>query len=690
MIWAISLFYGLTDILEFSFESTSGIESWVSRNNYPKHKELFWYLTFTVVVPLLVFLGHIIHRYLIKQIPKIFINLSYLFLLYQFIPLYKIDSELCYSTSFIVLLCFFLINTFFFIIFLIKNNKDNHHIENLSFYDNDSLKTEISSPQSMSLAKKCAILIKFLFLLIMLPTYIYCERYVPNIYRGVDLFHEGEFLTPLFEFWNGSIPYKDIYLQHGLFHNLGIPWLGATLFGYSHASVRAIQVIFDPFAWIGAYIFICAITNFRILPAVCFAYFCAISHIDIQERSFIGLIGIAFLAIYIRTNFKHSSLIFFNGLLTLLSLMHSVEVGFYTMTSSFVLLCYLQILNKLKHIKLKRNIIFIYLLGTLVGIAPFIIYFILNDALIFFIDNIHTQVRYQLEVWGREFPNVINTINKFKNDSNVNLNDWLFSMDVSLIYTPILLCFTGVVLAHFAHKNTIFANKNFICLILLFITCLFFFRTNLGRSDFGHFTYNFMIALCIITYATYYFSDKTIVSTMTKKWFRVIPYFSLCALTIYLPFHWFEIRKPKNFDHRKEQAQLKKLFPLPDNQKIMPSHHYYKIQQLQSFFQEHTSNNDTIYDYSNQSGILFYINRKSSHRYFMPVYAVLKDHQLEVINSLESKKTKYILFRSKHYFRNVDGFPTIQRTPTLLEYITNHYKKLDTIGGIEVYSRNSD
>ena len=52
------------------------------------------------------------------------------------------------------------------------------------------------------------------------PALLYALLYNPVIDGRVDLFQEGEYLGPLNELLHGAVPYRDIYVQHGLFQRL--------------------------------------------------------------------------------------------------------------------------------------------------------------------------------------------------------------------------------------------------------------------------------------------------------------------------------------------------------------------------------------------------------------------------------------------------------------------------------------
>ena len=107
--------------------------------------------------------------------------------------------------------------------------------------------------------------------------------------------------------------YGQIYLQHGLFHNLGIPWIGAKIFGPTLSGVRTIRAMVAPLGAVGFYFFILMLTNRRILPALVFVLLAGYLPISFPERSVITSYSIHYTKLYEqlfsgRTSKDHTSI----------------------------------------------------------------------------------------------------------------------------------------------------------------------------------------------------------------------------------------------------------------------------------------------------------------------------------------------------------------------------------------------
>ena len=78
--------------------------------------------------------------------------------------------------------------------------------------------------------------------------------YSGNIHGNIDLFHEGERLAPLNEMLRGGVPFRDIYVQHGLFQNAYLAWLGGQLFEPTLFGLRTMERILNPLGYVALYL----------------------------------------------------------------------------------------------------------------------------------------------------------------------------------------------------------------------------------------------------------------------------------------------------------------------------------------------------------------------------------------------------------------------------------------------------
>ena len=679
-LFGLGFVYGLTSVVSFSYHSETGIVSWVSRNEYPKIKEVFWFLTFTTGIPLLVYVGQLFDSTLVRGQHHRLRRVSWLIPLLPFFGLIRLDSLFAYWASFFsAMLCA--------MIGIWVKKKCSSRVDRVRGEINKTFPVKNADVFSWKRKRDLLFLLKALIVLLAGSFMIYQQRFFPEIGRSVDLFHEGEFLLPLHEFWNGAIPYRDIYLQHGFMHNLGVPFLGAKLFGYDLASVRAIHILLNPLGWVGAYIFLCCLTRFNFLACLAFVCFSGMTHIHVQERAFFGCCALAVLALSLHKKSGVRTLNILNGLFCALALLYSVEVGLYASAASLLIHLVLELLKKKGLWEPRGHSIIQHSFGYFLGMFPFLLYLFYHGAISGFLENISIQVLYQLEVWGRAFPNPLQMLAELDRGQQSFL-EWLFSKKVSLVYAPVLLAVSGAILAHRLRCRERAFTANSLNFLLLILAGIFFFRTNLGRSDSGHFSYNYMISLLIVCFGIYGVLCKGKGCIVEKKWGSSLVGVILLATLFWVPWNWIEKNTPDHYVRKKERVIGKTIFPLPKDHEIIPQHQFDRIQAFNLFVEENTRPEDRLYDFSNQCAHLFFAERKSASPFFMPVYAVLEEHQKVVISDLETWKVPYILYRSYRYFRAIDGFNTSHRTPFLHQYIKENYSKNRWVGGIEVWKRN--
>ena len=174
---------------------------------------------------------------------------------------------------------------------------------------------------------------------IILPIFIYLLIYSGDIHGKIDLFHEGERLAPLNEMLHGAVPFRDIYIQHGLFQNAYLAWLGSQLFEPTLFGVRSMEDILDPLGYIALYVLGLQIFRGRFLTAFICVLIASGTEFWVSARHSLGLISFAFVANSLthfhrtRTNKVPTFVwkLLFAGLSTSLAFWYSTEIGLYTL-----------------------------------------------------------------------------------------------------------------------------------------------------------------------------------------------------------------------------------------------------------------------------------------------------------------------------------------------------------------------
>src|SRR5262249_54863119 len=88
----------------------------------------------------------------------------------------------------------------------------------------------------------------------LIPALLYVLTYNRSLAGELDPFHEGEHLAPLNDLLRGRIPFRDIYLQHGLIENAYLPLLASAWHGATLESVRWLRGLVQPLGYVCLYV----------------------------------------------------------------------------------------------------------------------------------------------------------------------------------------------------------------------------------------------------------------------------------------------------------------------------------------------------------------------------------------------------------------------------------------------------
>ena len=387
---------------------------------------------------------------------------------------------------------------------------------------------------------------------IVLPIFIYLLTYSVSIHGNIDLFHEGERLAPLNEMIHGGVPFRDVYVQHGLFQNAYLAWFGSLLFEPTLFGVRLMEDILGPLGYVALYLLGLQVFRGRFLTAFLCVLIASGTEFWVSPRHSLGLISFACVANFLthpqRTSKSKvswwlvpigifTSLIFwydaelglcmlaaliflvlivnaftpssntsqFNvntvswtlvlaGIFTSLAFWYSTEVGLYTLGGIGLFLCIYGLRSGIE-MRERPFPLINYSCGVLLGFLPIAAYFFSYGALDDAIWNSYIQCRYQLATWGLAFPSLSKTITLL---SSEGWRAFIFSEGFRW-YLPI--CIFLVIAAYLTYRRLSGTNSvRTMKLLLLLLGGIAFFRTALGRSDGGHLIYGatFLWLLCLL------------------------------------------------------------------------------------------------------------------------------------------------------------------------------------------------
>ena len=535
---------------------------------------------------------------------------------------------------------------------------------------------------------------------VLLPIFIYLLTYSASIHGNIDLFHEGERLAPLNEMIHGGVPFRDVYVQHGVFQNAYLAWFGSLFFEPTLFGVRSMEDVLDPLGYVALYLLGLQVFRGRFLTAFICMLIASGTAFWVSPRHSLGLISFAFVANFLTHSqntsktYAFSWKLLFAGLFTSLAFWYSTEVGLYTL-GGIGLFLFIYGLRSGIEIRKRPLPLIHYSCGVLLGFLPVGLYFLFHSALDDAIWNSYIQCRYQLATWGLAFPSLSKTLTLL---STEGWRAFIFSEGFRW-YLPI--CIFLVIAAYLTYRRLSGTNSvRTMKLLLLLLGGIAFFRTALGRSDGGHLIYGatFLWLLCLLPL------EGGIV-----RMFRV----GLSSLRGERPWHaalkvaWVLIPivifcwyvGERHHPVAGFSAKWQRLQQNPFKQHVVPEEltragavdipddQVEQVQKVVAYIQENTAENEKIFDFTSQGAYYFFANRPGVSRFHQVSYASTPAMQQEVIEVLERDKTRLVIFKTGGWFDNVDGIRVEERHPLIAAYLQENYTLAIDINNTEILMR---
>ena len=709
---AIALGITLQKYITFEYHSNAGVVGWLSANAYPKQQEYFFYLLALLGIPVaicLYWLGWCVYsRWCAKRTGQLIVRvlkanaLASIPLWLCWLQVYSIGQNMLIGLALplvlSVLLKLVLLNRQYFP-GLWTSKSD---VENLNSEEREETATgRYRSPKFWRIGLEY----------IVLPVFIYLLTYSGNIHGGIDLFHEGERLAPLNEMLHGGIPFRDVYVQHGLFQNAYLAWVGGQLFEPTLFGLRTMERVLNPLGYVALYLLGLQVFRGRFLTAFLCMLIASGTNFSVSARHSLGLISFALVANFLtfsQGRSKRSVLswkLLFGGIFTSLAFWYSTEIGLYSLGAIGLFLVIYAFLQKgigaaneqvqEKGVKERLFPVISYSCGVLLGFLPVGLYFLSHGALDDAIWNSYIQCRYQLATWGLAFPSLSKTLTLLSSDG---WSAFIFSVGFRW-YLPI--CIFLIIAGYLTYRGLSGTHStNTMKLLLLLLGGVAFFRTALGRSDGGHLTFGatFLWLLCLFPLEGGIISMFRVILSSFRG--RTPWQVALKATWVLIPtviFCWYvgEVHNPISGFNGKWQ----RLRQNPFKQNVVseelaragavdiPDEQVEQIQKVVAYIHENTEPNEKIFDFTSQGAYYFFANRPGVTRFHQVSYASTPSMQQEVVEALERDKTRLVIFKTGGWFDAVDGIRVEERHALVAAYLQENYEPAININGTEILMR---
>jgi hypothetical protein len=781
---ALAALLALSETLTFTYHNSSGIHGWVSNNQYPKQQELVWFLAAVAGIPAVMLAGGALWTLAAAGLarrtglpPSIALKslaASHLPLLLAWHRLYHLRADawrllpLAAAAGLLLLVLVMLFIRARDLALGCWHSSSRPRSDLPPVADGGTPAREAPCPQqafprdqdpasrdvlrggpplpipaqaspptaapprprwrrTIRLAMR---IVLGIILFLAIPCLLYRLRLHVDGNGRVDLFHEAEFLLPMDEMTGGAVPYRDIYLQHGLFHNALIPWLGATMLEPTLSGVRTARAYIEPLGLVAFYFLVIAICRARIPAAAFMVFLCCGSIPGVPSRATFGMLSLAVLAMALapprgfrilaapaadtdddprpkpqdaaRICLRQGWPFVLSGALAMLAFWHSVEVGLYSLAAGLIFLATASVLQT--GIRPWRRVlpVALYAVGAALAFTPFAAYFAVHGALDDMIGNVWIQCVHQNDTWGLAFPKFLDVFRPILlGPGRPAWPDWLIRGGIQWYYGALGLTLASAFLACRCMGEGFWRSRSAPTLLLVTLAGTCFFRTTLGRSDSSHIHYGVLFALALAVFL----ADRLLATAWdrftadgarTRHRLLGLPWLA-AGLVVAASLAWF---CDKAYNPRpaltSRWARLRE-WPTPTGgttpgvpragRAIIPGDQAGQLRNVSDYIRRHSRPDQGIFDFSSQAGFLFFAGRRSATRYFHACYASLPAMQEEVVRDLERQQVTMVIYRAGTWFDRIDGVPAETRHPIIAAYLNANYEPADTVGSVVFWKR---
>jgi len=243
--------------------------------------------------------------------------------------------------------------------------------------------------------------------ILLLLSATYTIAYNGDLDGNLDFFHEGERLAHMDKLWSGALPFRDIYVQHGLGEDILKPALACKLWGHSVTSLRRLgqnaylyRGYLPPIGLVATLLAIFALT--RSLAITTVSAICLVTcWCEITDRHVLGMLAISCAGCFLHS--QKARWIAAAGCLSTLAALYSLEVGLYSATA---ILGWLLLVNFLVPQNRNWRNPGLFLAEAFLPAAVFLIWCAGHGIAGDFFHNVYCQLFMRADVMATSYPSL--------------------------------------------------------------------------------------------------------------------------------------------------------------------------------------------------------------------------------------------------------------------------------------------
>jgi len=506
---------------------------------------------------------------------------------------------------------------------------------------------------------------------VILPVLLYCLSYASTaaLTQWIDLFHRGESLGPASDYLRGKVPYRDVFVLHGLMEDGQLDAWIFQLFGRHVELALARPVILGSFAVPALWYVGMAIFDSIPLSLVVILLG-AVTTVD-NERVFFEIAVLALL--FSGYERRRDVVIALAGVVAAVTIFFSYDIGMYALGGSVLFLAILQRWRSLAS----------FVIGFAIGAAPFLIYLSMRGALGAFAEtSFVTLPRIIDAVWSLPFPDLTTT---FRKDLNLHtISDFFLFEHFRFVLNPLVIGIALVVLVRRFMTGTF--DRLDAALLALTAFALLTQRSALGRADFQHQYFSaFLIGPMILVLLVRFGSGAAAIWRMRDRGAQaflaglVVAALPLFAVSLWVP----DIINARLDDTIHYQGRVSGIgFVDPGAEEIRN-----RIDSMRYHVADLSKKGAPIFDFSNQPALYFFTDRPNPTRFYQVPILSPREFQRETILGLERAKPPLVIRRSPQRFDVFDEVDNSIRAQAVAAYIDENYAYARSVRGVEIWQR---
>jgi len=518
-----------------------------------------------------------------------------------------------------------------------------------------------------------------------IPALIYLFSYASTaqLSQWIDLFHRGESIGPASDYLRGKVPFRDVFALHGMLEDGQLDaWL-MELFGRSLDVAIARTVVVG--AFLGVAIWFLGIVVFDSIPLALLCVAMGSWITAENNRTFFQVAAVALFWNALRNRSRISAV--FSGIFAGAALFFSYEIGAYSIAGALLACLLLWIASKRvawNGLSPARAALF-FLLGAILGAAPFAIYLGLHGALDdFAITSFITIPNIIDAVWSLPFPDLVST---FRKDLTLHtLADFVLWEKFHLVLSPLVIAVAAVYFIVRWLRRRVDTLDFALLVLTVFATVAQ--RTAFGRASFRHqYFAAFLIGPLIVLLAV------ILVRALRNVWRdgaqgtrAFVTALAVMAVPVVGVLFWIpDLVNARLHDFTRYYGRVLRVDRDPNAEAVQ-----WRITDVVANVHELTKPNEPIFDFSNQPAFYFFADRPNPTRFYQVPILSPRELQAEAIRALERAKPKVIIRRSPELFDMFDGVTNDLRAQAVSAYIDDAYRFHRSIRGVELWTRRAD